>query len=136
MTDERWTLPALTAADRCDFTCGAAAAVRVIFSTGDLYACGHHYEADQLSLEATSVYVQDERGAAPAAPTTPGEPLEDLGRMHMRRGLTHADPCRWCTRRLVLRRFHDAVHNTWRDYFVCEHCDETAALDMHTLRDL
>lgn len=78
-----------------------------------------------------AIYIHDD-----TAPALSDVDLEDLGRMNMRRGLTHADPCRWCTRRLVNRRTHDKLRNEWRDYFICEHCDQTADPNMDTLKGL
>lgn len=129
--DDRWTLPALTLADRCDFTCNAPALLRIVMSTGDLYVCAHHFDSNADALRAVAVYVQDER----LTPKTNDEGLEPVGRMHMRRGLTHADPCRWCLTRLVNHRIFDKTVGQWRDYFMCEVCDETAA-DMESLKGL
>lgn len=105
--------------------------LRIITAAGDLYACAHHYERNAARLNAAARYVQDER----LAPRTDTEGLEDVGRMHMRRGLTHADPCRWCLLRLRNVRLFDGVTSAWREYFLCEVCDETAA-DMDSLKGL
>lgn len=126
---ERWTLPPLTLNDRCDFTCNAPALVRIVIATGDLYACSHHFDANAAPLRDVAVYIQDER----IAPRTDSTDLEELGRMHMRRGLTHADPCRWCCTRLVNRRTFDRNTSTWREYFMCETCDMTEAEGMREL---
>jgi hypothetical protein len=127
--EERWALPPLTLDDRCDFTCNAPALLRIIIATGDLYACNHHFEANAAALRLVAVYVQDER----MAPRTDSTDLEEVGRMHMRRGLTHADPCRWCFQRLVNRRFWDRGTSSWREYFLCETCDMTEAEGMREL---
>lgn len=128
--DDRWTLPPLTLADRCDFRCNAPALLRVVMATGDLYACAHHFDANADGLRAVAAYVQDER----LAPRTDTEDMEPLGRMLMRRGLTHADPCRWCCTRLDNVRTFGAIAG-WRDYFLCPVCDRTAA-DMESLKGI
>jgi hypothetical protein len=54
----------LTASDRCD-RCGARAAVRYSFLSGDLFMCAHHDRLHGAALRAAAVVVHDEPEAAP-----------------------------------------------------------------------
>ena len=50
----------LSAKDRCD-SCGAQAYVAVLFETGELDFCGHHYHAYEGKIGLTAVRITDER---------------------------------------------------------------------------
>ena len=50
----------LTFQDRCD-SCGAQAYVTVLFETGELNFCGHHYRTYESKLSTSAVRVVDER---------------------------------------------------------------------------
>lgn len=49
----------LTAKDRCDL-CGSQAYVSVLFETGELLFCAHHYKASAAKISETAVRVTDE----------------------------------------------------------------------------
>jgi hypothetical protein len=56
--------------------------------------------------------------------------IESSGRLTPQRSLTSADLCRWCTRRLELRRA--TLRNNGHmvlgfNYFLCTHCDNSEA---------
>lgn len=50
----------LTAADRCD-SCGAQAYVQVVYESGELLFCGHHFTKNQEKIEAKALVIYDER---------------------------------------------------------------------------
>jgi hypothetical protein len=76
----RWELPPLTAADRCDQGCGAAALVKVVTDHGDLLFCGHHYTKGGAALQNVARHVHDERRAHGYNVDTRQE-IDPLGRM-------------------------------------------------------
>lgn len=52
----------LTALDRCDADCPAAAQVRVMdIQDKELLFCGHHFDQHEASLISWAVVIQDER---------------------------------------------------------------------------
>lgn len=53
----------LTASDRCDADCTAAALVKVTGMSGDLYFCGHHYHKYENSenMKNFAYQIVDER---------------------------------------------------------------------------
>lgn len=55
------TPPTLTALDRCDAGCGAAAKVLVKGIEGELLFCGHHYAKHETALDSWAYDVHDER---------------------------------------------------------------------------
>lgn len=50
----------LTALDRCDL-CGSQAYVGVVFKTGDLLFCAHHFREFEAKMSLTAEQVFDER---------------------------------------------------------------------------
>lgn len=63
------TTNTLTALDRCDQGCGAAAKVLVKGLQGELLFCGHHYHKNEEALSSWSYDIVDERSLVPAKTT-------------------------------------------------------------------
>ncbi len=55
----------LTALDRCDQGCGAAAKVLVKGLEGELLFCGHHYHKHESALSSWAFETVDERHLLP-----------------------------------------------------------------------
>lgn len=49
----------ITAMDRCD-NCGAQAYVHVLFETGDLLFCNHHYTKNKDAIAGIAIEITDE----------------------------------------------------------------------------
>ncbi len=69
MMDMETKTKTLTAHDRCDQGCGAAAKVLVKGLQGELLFCGHHYNKHADKLNAWAYDVIDERDLLPAKTT-------------------------------------------------------------------
>lgn len=125
MSDDQYSLPALTSKDRCDKRqCSAPALVRVVTPSGDLDFCGHHYALAEHAIKPVASYIQDERGNGPRVDTR--LPLEDDGRMFSPEGIRYVDPCRWCMGRLESTTKPPERFNAKRA-FLCPSCDQSAA---------
>ena len=61
MTQEPLTEVTLTALDRCDADCPAAARVEVTINGSQLLFCGHHYAQYEIDLTVLTSEILDER---------------------------------------------------------------------------
>lgn len=68
-TETLTTAPTLTALDRCDAGCGAAAKVLVKGVEGELLFCGHHYAKHENKLSSWAYDIVDERHLLPPKTT-------------------------------------------------------------------
>ena len=128
MTDEgRFDLPPIEPGTPCDTGCGAAALVKIVLITGDLYMCGHHYANTEQAIANDAVHIHDERGALGDRAGNTNTELEPLGRMCQPNGLRSVDQCRWCCTRLELRRAKRPGSGVIINYVICPICEASAA---------